>query len=97
MKKLFLFIAITIFTLAALLPFASTTPDGLEELVQSSADQQQQPFWNGLMADYSISIDSSYFSTLVAGIFGTSIVLAAGYAIGAGMKTKKKSEISNSK
>ena len=75
---------------AAILPFISTSPDGLETLVESSADQKQTPVWNGLIADYSLAISSPYISTLIAGIFGTMIVLITGYAVGLGMKKQKR-------
>jgi hypothetical protein len=75
--------------LAALLPFASKTPDGLETLTQDS-ENQQALLWKGLMAGYSTAIADPYVSTLVAGLFGTSIVLAAGFALGVAVSQKKK-------
>ena len=89
MRKLLLGVATLMIVLAVLLPFASKTPDGLETLTEDSGNQQA-PLWKGLMAGYSVAIAEPYVSTLVAGLFGTSIVLAAGFAVGATVSQKKK-------
>ncbi len=95
MKKLILMIAALLIVFAVLLPFASKTPDGLQALTENSASQRQQPFWNGLMAEYSVALADSYFSTLVAGLFGVGLVLAAGFALGATLTKKRKSNARN--
>jgi ABC-type sulfate transport system permease component len=75
--------------LVIFLPLASSNPDGLEKVVETYGAQESEPFWNGLLSDYSISaIGNSYASTLAAGSIGTIIVLAAGLIIGKVM-TKK--------
>jgi hypothetical protein len=71
------------------LPFTSKSPDGLQTLTENSGSQQQ-PFWNGLMADYSASLSDPYISTLVAGLFGTGIVAVAGFGIGTIATPKNK-------
>ncbi len=91
MKKLILIIAAIIVALAVLLPFASKTPDGLQTLTENSGNQQQ-PMWNGLMANYSVAFADPYISTLVAGLFGTGIVLFASFALGSTMTQKKKAK-----
>ncbi len=94
MRKLFLGLAVIMIVFAILVPFASTTPDGLQEVVTNSADQaqQQQPIWNGLMADYSVALANPYISTLVAGFFGVGLVLAATYALSASITHKRKTQ-----
>jgi pyruvate/2-oxoacid:ferredoxin oxidoreductase beta subunit len=91
MKKLILIGALIVVAFAVLLPFASKTPDGLQTLTAESGSQQQ-PVWNGLIAEYSIALGNPYVSTLAAGLLGTGIVLAASYALGSTMTQKKQSE-----
>jgi cobalt/nickel transport system permease protein len=91
MKKLILIVAAIMVAFAILLPFASKTPDGLETLTENSGNQQQ-PMWNGIMANYSVTFADPYISTLIAGLFGTGMVLLASFALGATMAQKKKSE-----
>ncbi len=88
MRKLLLVAALMVVAFAVLLPFASTTPDGLQTLTDN-AENVQQPVWGGLMAEYSVAIGYPYVSTLVAGLFGTGIVLAAGFAVGSVSAQKK--------
>jgi hypothetical protein len=92
MKKYILVAALIILALAVLLPFASSDPDGLENLISTSGTQQHESFWNGLMADYSVAIGNPYFSTLLAGIFGTMVVLLATFVLGTVVAPKEKSE-----
>ena len=81
MKKYIISIGLIIAVLAISLPFVSTTPDGLETLVEAS--DAQEPSWNGLIGDYAISIlDNPYLSTLAAGIIGTAIVFWQLYCLG---------------
>ena len=91
MKKLIPIVAAIMVAFAILLPFASKTPDGLQTLTENSGNQQQ-PMWNGIMANYSVAFADPYVSTLIAGLFGTGIVLAASFALGATMTQKKKAE-----
>jgi cobalt/nickel transport system permease protein len=90
MKKLILIVVAIMVAFAVLLPFASKTPDGLETLTENSGNQQQ-PMWNGIMANYSVAFADPYISTLVAGLFGTGMVLLASCALGATLTQKKKS------
>ncbi len=73
---------------AVLLPFASKNPDGLQTLTESSG-KQQQPFWNGLIADYQIAIANPYVSFLVAGVLGVGIVLLTSFALGKTLTNKR--------
>ena len=94
MKKLILIVAAIMVAFAVLLPFASKNPDGLQSMVANSAQQgqQQQPMWNGLMANYSVAFANPYVSMLVAGLFGVGVVLVASFALGATMTQRKKTE-----
>ncbi len=89
MKKLILTFAGIMVALAFLLPFASKTPDGLETLVENHASQEE-PVWKGLMADYSVAFVDPYVSTLIAGLFGTSMLIIASLVLGKTFTPKKK-------
>ncbi len=82
MKK---YLATTVFLivfLSILIPFASSSPDGLEK-VAASLGIESQPMWSGLMPDYSVeALNNPYASTLAAGIIGTLIVLGATTILG---------------
>ena len=91
MKKFLIAITLVLVGLVLLLPFASSNPDGLERVTESLGHGEQLPFWEGFMTDYSISfIGDSYASTLIAGIVGTIIVLAAGLVVGKVICPNKK-------
>jgi len=69
--------------LAILLPFASEAPDGLEKVVETLGVEEHEPFWSGFMPDYTLPvISNSYASTLLAGVFGTLLVLGVSYTVG---------------
>ena len=91
MKKHFATIAgITVF-LAVFIPLASSSPDGLERVVENFGVQETAPIWKGIMSDYTIAtIANPYISTLIAGILGTLMVLIAGFALGKTIKPKKQ-------
>jgi hypothetical protein len=81
-KRLAAIAAILVF-LAVFIPLASSSPDGLERVVENFGVPEQEPFWNGFMSDYAIAaIADPYISTLVAGVFGTFMVLLAGFLLG---------------
>ena len=89
MKRLLLILALTAIVFAVLLPFASTTPDGLQKLT-TDAGNQQQPIWRGVMANYSVALGDPYISTLAAGLLGIGIVATSAFAVGS-FKSQKKS------
>jgi ABC-type sulfate transport system permease component len=91
-KKHLAAVALIIAALAALLPFASNNPDGLEKLLSSSgAKQQHEPLWNGLMSDYTVAaVGNSYLSTFLAGLFGTLMILSVTFALASSNTPKKK-------
>ena len=91
MKKYLAAIAGIIFFLAVFIPLASSSPDGLERIVENFGVQETAPIWNGIMSDYTIAtIANPYISTLIAGILGTVIVLVATYLLGMVIEAKKK-------
>jgi hypothetical protein len=91
MKKYIAAIAGIMFFLAVFIPLASSSPDGLERVVENFGIQEATPIWNGIMSDYTIAaIANPYISTLLAGILGTLIVLVSTYLLGIVIETKKK-------
>jgi len=82
MKKHLAVIAAIVVFLAVFIPLASSNPDGLERVVENFGVEEHAPFWNGLMPDYTVeAIGDAYVSTLLAGVFGTFLVLIAGFAV----------------
>jgi hypothetical protein len=82
--------AIMIF-LVVFMPLASSSPDGLERVVENFGVEEGAPIWNGLMSDYTITaIADPYVSTLLAGVFGTLMVLLAGFLLGKVITPKKQ-------
>jgi len=68
---------------AVLLPFASTYPDGLETVAETLGVEENEPLWGGLMPDYALpAVEHPYMSTLLAGLFGTFLVLVLSFALG---------------
>ena len=69
--------------LAVLLPFASTFPDGLEKVSEYLEIEESEPIWTGLMPDYAFpGIENPYMATLLSGVIGVLLVLAASWIIG---------------
>jgi hypothetical protein len=82
--------AIMVF-LAIFIPLASSSPDGLERVVENLGIEEATPIWNGIMSDYTITaIANPYVSTLLAGIFGTLMVLVTSFVLGKVMTPKKQ-------
>ena len=83
-------IAIMVF-LAVFIPLASSSPDGLERVVETFGIEEATPIWNGVMSDYTIAaIANPYISTLLAGILGTLMVLVASFILGKVITPKKQ-------
>jgi hypothetical protein len=90
MNKQFTMVAAIMIFLAVFVPLASSSPDGLERVVENFGVVEQTPIWNGVMSDYAIAaITDPYVSTLLAGIFGTIMVLIAGFVLGKAITPKK--------
>ena len=89
MKKHLGILALIVAFLAIFIPFASSNPDGLERVVETFGVTEHQPFWNGLMSDYAVSaIGNPYVSTLLAGVFGTFMVLLTAFLLGKAIAPK---------
>ena len=83
MKKYLVAIILLVVFLAVFIPFASSSPDGLEKVAQSLGVKELEPLWKGFMFDYSVEVfENPYVSTLLAGVFGTLMVLAASFIFG---------------
>ena len=83
MKKLLAVIVLLVVFLAILIPFTSSNPDGLEKVAESLGVEEDEPFWKGLMSDYSVeAFKDPYVSTLLAGVVGVLLVLVASLALG---------------
>ena len=93
MNKHFAVVAAIVVFLAVFTPLASSSPDGLERVVENFGVAEHEPFWNGIMSDYAIAaIADPYVSTLLAGVFGTFMVLLAAFLLGKAM-TPKNSKV----
>jgi ABC-type Fe3+ transport system permease subunit len=83
MKKFLATIVLLVVFLAVFIPFASSNPDGLGKMAQSMGVQESEPFWKGLMSNYSVeAFKDPYLSSLLAGVLGVLLVLAASLALG---------------
>jgi hypothetical protein len=89
MKRHFAVIAAIMVFLAVFIPLASSSPDGLERVAEAFGVAEHAPLWNGIMSDYAIAaIADPYVSTLLAGVFGTLMVLIAGFLLGKALAPK---------
>jgi cobalt/nickel transport protein len=83
MKKHLAVIAVIMVSMAVFIPLASSSPDGLERVAENFGVAEQAPIWNGIMSGYAIAaIQNPYVSTLLAGVFGTLMVLLVGFLLG---------------
>ena len=89
MNKYVKSLILIIVCLAFLIPFASSSPDGLERVAENLGVEEVNSSSNGLMPDYTVPIlQNSYGSTLIAGIIGVFLVLGAAFVLGKSL-TKK--------
>lgn len=92
-KHLVAVVAAIMVFLAVFIPLASSSPDGLERVVENFGVEEAAPIWNGVMLDYTIAaIANPYVSTLLAGILGTLMVLVAGFVLGKVITPKKQTQ-----
>lgn len=83
-------VLLTLF-LAALIPFASNNPDGLQKVAASLGVGESAPVWHGLMAGYSVNaLGDGYLSTLTSGILGTVSVLMASIIVGNALTKRRQ-------
>lgn len=94
MKKHLAAVLMLVVFLAMFIPFASSSPDGLEKVASSFGVEETQPIWRGLMGDYSVhALGDTYASTLTAGILGTMLVLAATLILGTAITRRSKTGV----
>jgi hypothetical protein len=90
-KKQLAAVGLIVVFLVVFIPFASSSPDGLEKVVSTYGVQEHTSLWNGLLADYSIgSVGDSYVSTVLAGVFGVLLVLLATFLLGKALAPKNR-------
>ena len=78
--------------LAALIPFASSDPDGLEKVAETLDIEEPESYSASPMPNYTIpEVKNEYGSTVIAGVTGVLIVLGAAFALGKSItKSEKK-------
>jgi cobalt/nickel transport protein len=90
MRRYLKALILTLACFAVLAPFASTAPDGLEKVAETLGAKRHEPFWKGIMPDYSFpAIGNPYVSTILSGILGAFLVFGIAFVIG---KTLTKTE-----
>ncbi len=96
MKKYIVATVLLVVFLAISIPFASSSPDGLETVV-SSLEVKPQSIWQGFMSDYSmLGLGNNYLSTLLAGFVGVVFVLLASLALGKAITKRNPPETEKS-
>jgi hypothetical protein len=91
MKKYVAATAMLVVFLALFIPFASSSPDGLEKVAKSLGVQQPKPVWSGLIRDYSVNaFGDSDLSTLAAGAIGIALVMGATLLLGTAIIRRSK-------
>ena len=91
MKKYFAATAMVVVFLAVFIPFASSSPDGLQRVATSLGIEQTEPAWHGLMGNYSVNaLGDTYVSTLAAGVLGILMVLVASLVLGAAITRRNQ-------
>ena len=77
--------------LAALIPFASGDPDGLEKVAETLGVEETESPSSGLMPDYTVpTVENAYGSTLAAGFIGVLLVLGAALLLGKAITKQDK-------
>ena len=91
MKKYLATTAMVVVFLAVFIPFASSSPDGLQRVASSLGIEKTEPAWHGLMGDYSVNaLGDTYVSTLAAGVLGILMVLVASLVLGAAITRRNQ-------
>ena len=79
-------LVVTLICLVALLPFASSDPDGLENVAETLEIEEPESHFASPMPDYTVSaVENEYVSTLIAGVAGVFIVFGATFVFGKSM------------
>jgi cobalt/nickel transport protein len=91
MKSYIKVLSIILISLAVLIPFASSSPDGLEKVAENLGVEETEPVTQGVMPDYAVPIvEHEYSSTLIAGVIGVFLVLGAGLLLGKAIAKPEK-------
>jgi hypothetical protein len=91
MKKYLAATAMVVGLLVIFIPFASSSPDGLQRVATSMGIEEPEPIWHGLMSDYSVNaLGEGYMSTLTAGVLGILMVLGASLVLGAAVTKRNQ-------
>jgi hypothetical protein len=84
-------LSLILISLAVLIPFASSSPDGLEKVAENLGVEETEPVTQGVMPDYTVPIvEHDYSSTLIAGVIGVFLVLGAGLLLGKAIAKPEK-------
>ena len=77
---------LTLICLAALIPLASSDPDGLEKVAETLGVDEPESHSASPLPDYTVpSVENEYTSTLIAGVAGVFLVLGAAFVLGKSM------------
>ena len=84
-------LSLILISLAVLIPFASSSPDGLKKVAENLGVEETEPVTHGVMPDYTVPIvEHEYSSTLIAGVIGVFLVLGAGLLLGKAIAKPEK-------
>jgi cobalt/nickel transport protein len=90
-KKFLAATAMLIVFLAVFVPFASSSPDGLQRVATSLGIEEPEPAWHGLIGNYSVpALGDTYMSTFAAGVLGILMVLVASLVLGAAITRRNQ-------
>jgi hypothetical protein len=77
---------LTLICLTALIPLASSDPDGLEKVAETLGVEEPESHSPSPMPDYTVpAVENEYSSTLIAGVAGVFLVLGAAFVLGKSM------------
>lgn len=84
---------LTLICLAALIPLASSDPDGLEKVAETLGVEEPESHSPSPMPDYTVpTVENEYSSTLIAGVAGVFLVLGAAFVLGKSMTRSVKQQ-----
>ena len=74
-QRYVLVLIVLIIGLGVLIPFASSSPDGLETVADDLGFSEPGLLFRGIFQDYLVSVGNSWLGTLLAGIIGILIIV----------------------
>ncbi len=92
MKKQLIGAILTVLFLAALLPFASHSPDGLETVAKTLGVESKNPLWTPIVSYAATITENWYLSAFLQGSLGIMAVLLAGFLLGEALKPGRNPE-----